>query len=255
MNLRQQIYFNWVKENAEPWCTRYVEPAFAGDAEAASRLISGLSNSKRGSTVVAMWVCKVDRVAFRAALMDVWEHDHRHLITALGDSRRSLQAMFRYAAFPLPEHLPPIVPLWRGTSALAFEEAAAGYSWTTDRDTACWFAMRFADRNANPLVLRKDVPREAIALYHTERDEDEAVIVRLRLPGVVAHVDGQAAEWAQRHLIAEARNRDRQFRQGLVTQPLIIEPQGRVVSRIVELARAAQLRQLERQAPAARRRR
>ena len=183
-----------VEQYAEPWAVKYVTPAFAGDAEAAFSLCVALSNSKRGEVAVAMWRAKVPREAFRSYFASAWDHDHRHVINAAG-TRHRLAYLFRYAAFPVPAGLPDVVRVWRGTSKLTQADACSGYSWTTCRDVACWFAMRFAAGNGVPLVLAADVPKSDIALHHDERNEHEVVL--LRPPR--AWVDGQEADWLAGH--------------------------------------------------------
>jgi hypothetical protein len=101
--------------------------------------------------------------------------------------------MFRYAAFPLPEVWPDVVRVWRGTSKLSIAEAIGGYSWTTDRDVACWFAMRFAERNGSPVVLAADVAKTDIALFTDERSEREALLLT---PPTGIFIDGEEVDWA-----------------------------------------------------------
>ncbi len=139
---------------------------------------------------VGMWRAKVPVPAFRAYFSSVWDHDHRWVIDA-AQNRRTLGYMFRYAAFPLPDELPDVVTVWRGTSYLPIKEARTGYSWTTDRDMACWFAMRFAEHNGSPLVLTADVAKSDIALFHNERSESEAVLIR----PPAARIDGDVSDW------------------------------------------------------------
>ncbi|WP_373509220.1 hypothetical protein [Thiocapsa sp.] len=160
---------------AEPSALRHIGPTFDGDPEAAFRLSIALDNPKRGEASFLLWLAKIPVPAFRAFLQSVWEHDHRH-----------------YAAFPLPEDMPETVTVWRGTSALTRPQAVRGLSWTLDRDLACWFAMRFADRNGSPLLLTARVPRSEIMLDTDERNEREAVIFRKR-----AKVDGPQEDWAR----------------------------------------------------------
>lgn len=176
---------------AEPSALRHIGPTFDGDPEAAFRLSIALDNPKRGEASFLLWLAKIPVPAFRAFLQSVWEHDHRHLIAAAG-RRFDLEAMFRYAAFPLPEDMPETVTVWRGTSALTRAQAVRGLSWTLDRGLACWFAMRFADRNGSPLLLTARVPRSEIMLDTDERNEREAVIFRKR-----AKVDGPPEDWAR----------------------------------------------------------
>ncbi len=195
-----------VENIAEERAKEYIRPAFNGDAKAAFSLSIALSNEKRGVAAVAMWRAKVPIDAFRTYFSSVWDHDHRH-VTAAAGTRRRLACMFRYAAFPLSRDLPDVVRVWRGTSFLTIAEARKGYSWTTDRDVACWFAMRFAEHNGNPLVLVAEVPKNQISLFHDERSEREAVLIK---PPAVSTIDGYAEEWAIGHLrqAATARQHD-----------------------------------------------
>ncbi|MBH1979681.1 MAG: hypothetical protein I8H67_15140 [Comamonadaceae bacterium] len=184
----------------------YLEAAFNGDVDAAFSLSCALSNDKRGAVAVAMWRAKVKREAFREYFSSVWEHDHRYVIDA-AQTRRTLGYMFRYAAFPIPADLPEVVTLWRGTSKLTIAEAREGYSWTTERDTACWFAMRFADINGSPLVLTAEVAKSDIALFTDAREESEALLIRS--PAAVK-IDGDVTDWQDGLTRYEARKNTRQ---------------------------------------------
>ncbi len=190
-NLKSKT-IDWLKQHGDPHEYESAEAAFNGDAEAAFDLSIALKNDKRGLIAVQMWRAKVPINAFQAYLSSVWGHDHRYVIRDAG-SKRILQYMFRYAKFPIPEELPSVVTVWRGTSYLPFKEAKTGFSWTTDRDMACWFAMRFADRNSSPLVLTADVAKSEISLFNQEREESE--IVLLRPPS--ARIDGDVSDWMQ----------------------------------------------------------
>ena len=160
---------------ATSWAAKYVIPTIAGDIESAASLAYGLGNELRGYFAVALWRLKIPVPAFREYFSNVWIHDHREVIEA-AESRRNLRAMFVYAEFPIPDHLPEKITVWRGTSFLSIEEASRGYSWTTDMDCACWFAMRFAEKNGNPLVLGADVSKKNILFYSNDRNESEVVI-------------------------------------------------------------------------------
>lgn len=188
---RRLHYTPHLEEIAEPWAVQYIRPAVNGDEDAALSLCYALANGKRGLFAVAFWRMQAPPPAFRCFLSEVWSHDHRHLIAAAG-TRRTLRAMFRYADFPKPDHLPDHVPIWRGTSKLTARQSARGLAWTTDRDCACWFAMRFADTNGRPLVLRAETPRESIALFTDDRSESEAVVFDIRDPVV----DGGPQDWS-----------------------------------------------------------
>jgi len=181
-------------------CAKYVTPAFNGDVQAAFSLSCFLDNADRGAMALAMWQAKIPREAFRAYFAPVWMHDHRRVIEA-AQTRRRLADMFRYAAFALPAELPDVVRVWRGSSKLSLEDASKGYSWTTDKDVACWFAMRFAADNGAPLVLAADVPKTEIALFTDERSEQEALLLK---PPAGLFIDGTEADWALGHKRKEA---------------------------------------------------
>jgi hypothetical protein len=152
---------------------------------------------------VAMWRVRAPRDAFRAFLKSVWEHDHLLLLRA-ARTRRRLVSIFRYAGFPVPHYFPNVVTLWRGTSNLSFAKARRGYSWTTDRDTACWFAMRHPMSGGSPLVLSVAVPKNDIALFHDERSEREVLLLK---PPLTARIDGDAQDWARGYARWEFRKK------------------------------------------------
>jgi hypothetical protein len=204
--IQKKMALDWLYQNCQDYEVEHAQAAFDGDEDDAFSLSVALNNGRRGDVAVAMWRAKVPKEAFRAYLASVWDYDHRYVIGAAG-TRRTLAYMFRYAAFPLPTELPDVVTVWRGTSYLPIGEARTGYSWTTDRDMACWFAMRFADRNGSPLLLTADIAKKDIALFHDGRNESEAMLIRS--PTTVA-IDGDASNWTacfQRK--KDAMNRER----------------------------------------------
>jgi hypothetical protein len=180
-----------VENEADPWAKAYVRPAFWGSSRAAFSLSVALRNDQRGKVAVAMWQAKVARRAFRAYLSSVWDHDHHHVIAA-AKTRRRLALMFRYAEFSIPDDLPDRVQIWRGTSGLSFSDAVAGYSWTTDRATACWFAMRRQRDGGAPLVVTASAAKSQIVYASNERREHEVVLMR---PPQGARIDGDEEDW------------------------------------------------------------
>ena len=192
---QKALAIDWFEKHADPHELKHARAAFDGDTDAAFSLGCALENHKRGAVAVAMWRSKVPVEAFRVYLSMTWGHDHRYVIEA-AKTRRTLGYMFRYAAFPLPAEIPDVATVWRGSSALTLDKAKAGYSWTTDRDIACWFAMRFADRNGSPLVLAADIAKCDIALFTNDRGESEAVLMR----PPAARVDGDVSDWSACYL-------------------------------------------------------
>lgn len=189
--LHRALSADAVEQYADDWAKAHVAGAFAGDAAAAFSLVGALSNEKRGEVACAMWRAKVPRPAYRVYLGGAWEHDHRHVIAA-AQTRRRLAFMFRYARFPLPADMPSVVRVWRGTSHLTLGQASRGYSWTTDRDVACWFAIRFSGADAAARVLSATVAKSEIALAHDERGESEIVLMR---PPKAITSDGDIECW------------------------------------------------------------
>ena len=196
-------YFNRI---CKPFEIEGMEAAFDGDIEAALGLAISLNNDVRGLMAVAMWRAKVPREAFRAYFSSVWGHDHRY-VTRAAVTRRRLAYMFRYAAFPIPDEVPDVIRVWRGTSKLNLDEAQQGYSWTNDRDIACWFAMRFADINGAPLVLTAEAAKSDIALFTNAREESEALLIR---PPATVKIDGDVTDWQRRYAAYEAQKNTRQ---------------------------------------------
>ena len=153
---------------------RHLEPAISGEPEAAFSLALAAPNELRGLIILLLYLIKTPVAEYRTALEAVWQHDHRHLLNAV-PNRNQQRAIFRRAQYDLSKQLPERVQIFRGTSALSHGEAERGLSWTTNRDVACWFAMRFANANGNPLVLRTEVARELILYYNNDRKENEVV--------------------------------------------------------------------------------
>lgn len=189
-SFQKALTLDWLHKHGYPHELKHACAAFDGDVEAANMLACTLENHKRGAVAVAMWRTKVPVPAYRVYLSAAWEHDHRYVIDA-AQTRRTLGYMFRYAAFPLPAEIPDVLTVWRGTSSLPIDVARTGHSWTTDRDMACWFAMRFADHNGSPLVLAADVAKSDIALFTNDRSESEAVLMR----PPAARIDGDVSDW------------------------------------------------------------
>lgn len=168
---------------------------------------------ERFLNVRLMWRAKVPLTAFRAYFSSVWDHDHGRVIAAAG-SRRNLAHMFRYAAFPIPSGLPNSFTVWRGTNQTGFEPARKGYSWTTGRDVACWFAMRGAGADS-AIVLSATVNKADIVMFHDARCEREVVLVR---PPVDVCIDGTPNDWRKGYERYENSTNDAQHKRLMATQ-------------------------------------
>ncbi len=110
-----------------------------------------------------------------------------------------LRCLLIAADFPRQTDLGETVTIWRGLAS-PWEEGRLDLSWSLDRNTAAWFAMRRADlRDAAPHVVELEVPALSILWRSDERGEAE-VIPRLRAgtyePKTIGTYD-QVAEWAE----------------------------------------------------------
>lgn len=81
--------------------------------------------------------------------------------------------------------LPGMVEVYQGCT----DDRDDGWSWTTDRDVAVWFARRFARmEDGTPVVRAANIPREDIACYFTRRNEAEALIDPELIRGEIVEV-------------------------------------------------------------------
>jgi hypothetical protein len=172
------------------WGQRHVAGTIAGDPDSALCLFSAMDDATRGKACrLLLW--EIPASAYRTFLAAAWGHSHRHVITAAWDVE--LYELFEYADFPV-DHLPETFRVWRGASALTPEQTSVGNSWTTTRDAACWFAMRFADGNGSPVVLAADIQRWEVSYTSNERQESEILLMD---PPENWWIDGDTADWAE----------------------------------------------------------
>lgn len=67
--------------------------------------------------------------------------------------------------------------LYRGTNDSSREINQQGMSWTSNPQTAAWFALKFNERKQiSPAVYRMVVPATSVYFYTNERGEEEFVI-------------------------------------------------------------------------------
>ncbi|KXS31510.1 MAG: hypothetical protein AWT59_2377 [Candidatus Gallionella acididurans] len=189
MKLTQQTLSDHIEERL----VEYVAPALAGDINAAKYLSSGLSNEYRSVVTMAFWKAKAPAPAFAQLLEHVWVHDHRHL-AAFAKSHRQLLSMFQYAEFQIPDSMPDTFRVWRGTCGVSNKLASKGISWTTDRDIACSFALRFVELYGRPLVLTKIVSKDSVMFCDNGSYESEIVLFDV----TQATVDGTPSDWSER---------------------------------------------------------
>jgi len=71
--------------------------------------------------------------------------------------------------------LPAWIPVFQGHT----NESHDGWSWTTNKSTAEWFAQRFADfEDATPVVTSGTVRRCDVLAFFTRRGENEILVKR-----------------------------------------------------------------------------
>lgn len=106
-----------------------------------------------------------DRDALRALLLRLNDAHQPALLAAVPD-RRELVAMFRTAAFPIPE-LPERVTVWRGAAGEDAAEVAAGLSWTLSRVTAIGYALTRHEEGhpGRPMIVGATIAREALVFH------------------------------------------------------------------------------------------
>ncbi|WP_156992340.1 hypothetical protein [Paraburkholderia oxyphila] len=148
-----------------------IERAFAGDAEAGVALACGI-HDEVAALAVELFRAKMPRTAYGPFLNTIWSFGHLNVIKA-AKSERTLTAMFRYASYGL-EKLPEgdTIRIYRGTSGVDERRAACGYSWTTDRGVAAFFAVVRCG-SGKPIVIAADVPRESVLMYGGGRGDGE----------------------------------------------------------------------------------
>jgi hypothetical protein len=180
-----------LEEKLPSYAVEYLRPALAGDEEAAESIMYAAPNEYRGLCALALYLNEAPVPCLRAGLMAAWNHDYEYVLQAFAHpKRRILKAAFRAAEIPIPE-LPPVVTIWRGGSRVTPSVLRRGLSWTLNRDVACWFAVGYMRAGEGPVVIRAEVPREAIVAYDDGRDEREVVVFGVRR----AVVCGTPADW------------------------------------------------------------
>lgn len=180
-----------------------VARTFAGDTIAAAELAERTTCAQRARLAVALWrACPHDDAAAMFGVI-TWKRCPTSLALALGDgdwrlSRHNMRRMVRdWWLQPAEDKLPDPVRVWRGTFTLVCphdpQYAAGGFSWTIDRDAACWHALsrceRVFDEARNPAVFVATVRRSDINAF-TQSDGE---VILMNPPQ--ASVDGELADW------------------------------------------------------------
>jgi hypothetical protein len=176
-----------------------IEPAFSGDADAALALSYGHEKRQRGVITRICYEGGMPKVPFREVLGSSWDSSHEFVMNAASSHER-LRLMFKYAEFPIPDELPETIRVWRGVSGISAKNARQGFSWTTDRNVACWFAIRLDDVG-KPLVITAQIPKRDVLYYSNDRTENELLLLN---PPKKATIDGSVEDWESGCLARDA---------------------------------------------------
>jgi hypothetical protein len=178
-------------------CHEHIEMALIGDANQVRELMRKVARAIDGfeaaiavigdlsSVARELWKVGVRGAALRIAVEVAWWNEHDIMLEDFGDS---IVRVFQAAQFPT-SHLPPRLTVWRG-GAVSPRELAKGLSWTTNRDTACWFAYRFRTEHP-PVVLCRTIWRKNVLAHITAHGEDEIIVS----PAARAIIDNDQASW------------------------------------------------------------
>jgi hypothetical protein len=146
----------------------------ASDAES---LMCALPNRDRGKAAVGLYehLHQIGRRPVYAGLMAAWDHDHPVVIEAFGgdyDFAGALQEVAPKVSVTRP------VRAWRGiiVDGAHPREAVLGLSWTTQRDLACWFALRFYRSGLRPFVAEALFEPYSIITFWNKRREYEVIV-------------------------------------------------------------------------------
>ena len=180
---------NWLADELPPIAEEVLVPGLKGDRKAALQLYGRAPNGWRGWIALAAYYYGTPNPAYRELLRSVWNHDHTHLLHAVGGKRDLVRRMMKEGDFEHPHS--GQIRIFRGYSGNAITRATRGLSWTTSRETACWFARRSATATRKPLVLTAAVDSSDIIFYDNERNEEEVVLRR----AIVGSPDPDPATW------------------------------------------------------------
>ena len=188
----------------EPRTLDLIAPAFSGDAGAALALSEGHEKLQRGVIARICYEGGMPKEPFREVLGSIWDTNHKFVMHAARTHER-VRDMFKYAEFPIPDELPETIRVWRGVSGIPANKARQGFSWTTDRNVACWFAVRM-DNAGKPLVITAQVPKRDVLYYSSDRHEQELLLLN---PPKKASIDGSEEDWKSGCLARDAEVEDR----------------------------------------------
>jgi hypothetical protein len=163
-----------------------IDDALRGDVEAAIRL-SLTDNGLRPLVLLCLYAASGKSAGFKAAFADIWAHDG-HLV------HRAFSGPLLFDMLMVggvrPEWQGPVTVFRGGQGGI--DTVLRGWSWTTQRGVAAWFATRYVTI-LEPIVVEARIKSSRIVHVCNERDEHEVVI---RGGARQAVISGTPDEWA-----------------------------------------------------------
>lgn len=103
---------------------------------------------------------------------NIWQNmrDWKTLLTSRKPGR---QYMMDWGERRALENKPAVFPVWRGFNTGGTKR---GWSWTTSKDKAEWFARRLLQDDERPVLAEARVPKSRVIAYLTGRNEKEIVV-------------------------------------------------------------------------------
>jgi hypothetical protein len=162
-----------------------IDDALRGDAEAAFRL-SCTDNNLRPLVLLCLYAACRKSAGFRAAFAEIWLHDGQLV-------HRAFSGPLLFDMLMVGGVRPDgrgLITVYRGGQG-GIDVLRRGWSWTTQRSVAAWFATRYVT-TLEPVVVEARINSSRIVHVCNERDEHEVVIPR-GVRGAI--VSGTLAEW------------------------------------------------------------
>jgi len=164
-----------------------LDSALAGDMDATVTLCQRNDMGMSHVALAAYWG-GTPYDAYRDLLSFGWSEDWLRFQLTVGRRLAFIRRMFRVARFQ--REFDGKLIIYRGTDGLSPAAASRGWSWTLNRDVACYFAY-YAQKWGEPLVLSATVDASDVLYYENNRFEDEIIVGR----PVHAVIDPDRSTW------------------------------------------------------------
>jgi hypothetical protein len=129
---------------------------------------------------------KVDKITFRVAAFSLYQHESERLFVYFKGPQRVADL---FQEFSEPQLISEPLTLWRGIAKRwdpGHEAIIKGISWTTDLETACFFAtnLRSSAPENERFVVRTVVQPAAVMGFLDSRNENEVLVNPKRIGSV-----------------------------------------------------------------------